>query len=97
MMNSPEANSGGDSSTKPEGATGIFVLGLLGLLLCQILGIIAWVQGNGYLRQCQAQGVEPEGLAVAGRVLGIISVVLLILGVGMAILVGVIGLLGAGS
>ena len=34
---------------KPEGGVAIFVLGLLGMLLCQVLGIIAWVQGNTYL------------------------------------------------
>jgi len=51
---------------KPEGATTIFVLGLLGLLVCALLGIFAWIQGNDYLKRCQAMGVEPDGLAVAG-------------------------------
>ena len=63
---------------KPEGAITIFVLGILGLIACQLLGIIAWVQGNTYLAQCRAAEVEPEGLAVAGRVLGIIATILFI-------------------
>ena len=50
---------------KPEGATTIFVLGLLGLLLCQILGIFAWVQGNTYLESCRRLGVQPDGMAAS--------------------------------
>ena len=67
---------------KPEGASTIFILGLLGLLgllLCQILGIIAWVQGNTYRQKCRNLGVEPEGIAVAGRILGIISSIFFII------------------
>tara|TARA_E500000081_G_scaffold59712_1_gene62344 strand:+ start:102 stop:356 length:255 start_codon:yes stop_codon:yes gene_type:complete len=64
---------------KPEGGVAIFVLGLLGMLLCQVLGIIAWVQGNTYLQKCRNLGVEPEGIAVAGRILGMISSILFIL------------------
>lgn len=72
---------------KPEGAVAVFVLGLLGLLLCQVLGIFAWVMGNSYMAKCQAMSVEPEGLAVAGRILGIIATCLLILGIVIGIVV----------
>ncbi|MDG2408903.1 MAG: hypothetical protein P8M53_07850 [Pirellulales bacterium] len=67
-------------AVKPEGGSTIFVLGLLGLLLCQVLGIIAWVQGNTYMQKCRNMGVEPEGIAVAGRILGIISSIFFIIG-----------------
>ena len=63
-------------ANKPEGGTVVFVLGLLGLLLCQILGIFAWVMGNTYMGKCREMGVAPEGIAVAGRILGIISTLL---------------------
>ncbi len=66
---------------KPEGGVAVFVLGLLGLLVCQILGIIAWVLGNSYIAKCRQMGTEPEPLAVAGRILGIISTILMILAV----------------
>ena len=66
---------------KPEGGVAVFVLGLLGLLVCQILGIIAWVLGNSYIAKCRQMGTEPEPLAVAGRILGIISTILMILSV----------------
>lgn len=65
---------------KPEGATTVFVLGLLGLIFCALLGVVAWVQGNDYLKRCQSMGVEPDGLAVAGRIMGMIATVLMILG-----------------
>lgn len=80
---------------KPEGGSSIFILGLLGLLLCQILGIIAWVQGNTYMGKCRSMGVEPEGLAVAGRILGMISTILLIIGVVVVSSMVGIGLAGA--
>ncbi len=75
---------------KPENATTIFILGLLGILLCQILGIIAWVQGNTYLQKCRTMGVEPESTAIAGRILGIISTILLIASITVGIFMGVI-------
>jgi hypothetical protein len=80
---------------KPEGATTVFVLGLLGLLLCGILGIFAWTQGNDYLARCRAAGVEPEGLAVAGRILGIIATVIILVQLALAVLV-ICGGLGIG-
>jgi len=64
---------------KPEGATTVFVLGLIGLLVCQILGIVAWILGNNYLKKCRQMNVQPEGMAVAGRILGIIATVFWIL------------------
>ena len=73
-------------ANKPEGGTVVFVLGLLGLLMCQVLGIVAWVLGNSYMDKCRAMNVEPEGIAVAGRILGIISTVLFGLGIILTIL-----------
>ena len=78
---------------KPEGGSTIFVLGLLGLLLCQILGIIAWVQGNTYMAKCRNMGVEPEGIAVAGRILGMISTITLIISFAAGIIIGLAGAL----
>jgi hypothetical protein len=76
---------------KPEGATTVFILGLLGLLICGILGIFAWIQGNDYVNRCQAAGVEPDGLAVAGRIMGIIATGLMVLGFAIAALMVVLG------
>ena len=75
------------SSQLKQNATTIFVLGLLGILVCGPLGIFAWVQGNDYMNACRRLGVEPDGLAVAGRILGMIATILMILGVCMFLLV----------
>ena len=64
----------------PAGATTILVLGILGLLVCFPLGLVAWFKGNSYRRQCRELGVEPEGRAVAGWICGIIVSVPLMIG-----------------
>lgn len=72
---------GYQSPTNPfdSRATTILVLGLLGLLLCQILGIVAWVMGNTLKKEAEAAGWPEPGTAKAGRILGIIATVIMIL------------------
>jgi hypothetical protein len=60
-------------------ATTIFVLGLLSILFCQILGPVAWMMGNTYKNECLAEAVEMEGLGSAGRILGMVGTGLLAL------------------
>lgn len=89
----------GPMQPKPEGATTIFVLGLLSILIscpCGILGPFAWMQGNDYMNRCRALGVEPEGLAVAGRVMGMIATILIIVGVVFFIGMMALGVMSAG-
>ena len=64
-------------------ATTILVLGILSLVLCQVLGPFAWVMGNKELAGIDAGRRAPQnrGTAQAGRILGIISTVLMIIGV----------------
>ena len=64
-------------------ATTILVLGIIGIVLCQILGPIAWVMGNNELAAIDAGRRAPEnrGTANAGRILGIIGTVLLALSI----------------
>jgi len=70
-----------ESSAYPEAsqATTVLVLGILGLVVCQILGPFAWVMGNKELEAIDAGRRAPEnrGTANAGRILGIIATVLL--------------------
>lgn len=68
----------GPGATKSD-ATTVFILGLLGIILCQILAPIAWVKGNTYVQCCAIAEVQPDGLGVAGRVMGIVGTVLLVL------------------
>ena len=72
----------------PHRGTLILVLGILGLLVCFPLGIAAWIMGNGDLKQMDAGTMDPEGRGNTniGRILGMITSILLILGIILAIL-----------
>ena len=61
----------------PEPST-ILILGLLGLLVCGVLGAFALTQGNDYLNKCRALRIRPSGIAVAGRALGIVSCAIMV-------------------
>ena len=71
-------------------ATTILVLGILGLLCCGPLGIVAWVMGQNELQAIDAGRRDPtnRGTANAGRIIGIVATVLWAL----AILGGFFGL-----
>jgi uncharacterized membrane protein YidH (DUF202 family) len=80
---------------RPHRGTMILVLGILGLVLCVICGIIAWVMGNADLREMDAGRMDQtgRGLTQAGKICGMISVILNIVAVGIwLVLVVIIGL-----
>lgn len=83
-----------DASAYPETsqATTVLVLGIIGVVLCQILGPFAWVMGNKELEAIDAGRRAPEnrGTANAGKILGIIATVLLAAGIA-AILLFIVG------
>ena len=60
------------------GGGGILLLGILGLVLCGLLGPVAWVQGNAYEKRCRRMGVSPDGAGSAGKILGMIATFLII-------------------
>lgn len=64
-------------------ATTILVLGILGIICCGPLGIVAWVMGNNELAAIEAGRRTPENrsTANAGRIMGIVGTVLLALGI----------------
>ena len=69
----------------------ILVLGILSLIICQPLGIASWLMGNGDLRAMDAGTMDPEGrgLTQAGKICGVVSVVICAIG----LVVGVLGVL----
>ncbi len=81
-------------------ATLILVLGILGVLCCNLLGPVAWYMGRQELAAIAA-GTLPatnEGTAKAGMILGIIGTAFLVFGLlwifffgGMAVLGAVFG------
>ncbi len=82
---------------QPHRGVMILVFGILGLVICVIFGIVAWVMGGGDLRAMAEGRMDPtgEGLTKAGKICGMISVVLTIVGIVIWILVTVL-LVGAG-
>jgi hypothetical protein len=65
---------------KPHRGMLILVFGILGLVLCQLFGIAAWVMGNTDLEEMTRGRMDPSGrdLTRAGRICGMVSVALLI-------------------
>ena len=70
---------GGQYMYPSRGST-ILVLGILSLVVCSILGPIAWSMGNEEMRRIAAGQAPPDGNVTAGRVCGMISSILLIVG-----------------
>ena len=73
---------------RPHRGTLILVLGILGLVCCFICGIIAWVMGNNDLRDIDAGRIDPSGrgLTQAGKICGMIGVILWIVGLVIQVL-----------
>jgi len=66
---------------RPHRGVLILVFGILSIVCCFIFGIIAWVMGNGDLREMSMGRMDPSGrgLTQAGKICGIIGIVLIIL------------------
>ncbi|HEY4607408.1 MAG TPA: DUF4190 domain-containing protein [Acidimicrobiia bacterium] len=79
-----------DSPTYPEPsqATTALVLGILGIVCCAPLAIVAWIMANNELEGIRAGRRNPanEGTANASRILGIVGTVLIAIGVVFGIL-----------
>ena len=58
-----------------------FVLGILGVILLPLLGPVAWVLGRRAQQEIDVSGgaIGGRGLATAGKVLGMIGTLLLVL------------------
>ena len=62
-----------------------------------ICGIVAWVMGNADLAEMDAGTMDPEGrgLTQAGKICGIVSVALNVIGLLVGLLLMIIGVIGA--
>ena len=65
----------------PKGMT-VLILGILSLVCCSPLGIVAFIMGNNALKEIDAQPGRYGNRQIVqiGRILGIIGIVLLVLG-----------------
>lgn len=66
----------------PSRSSTILVLGILSLVVCSVMGPIAWSMGNEELRRIDAGHTSPvgRGSVTAGRICGIISTSMLLIG-----------------
>ncbi len=69
------------SPQNAPGAVAALVLGILGILVCPLLGPFAWVYGRKGERAVDASGgvLAGRGLATAGKILGIVATLLIVL------------------
>lgn len=83
---------GGPPQDHPR-ATTILVLGILGLVCCSPLGIVAWVMGNNAEKEIEASGGQLGGAGTvkAGKICGIIAVVLMVLGIIAFVIMVILG------
>ena len=74
-------------------ATTILVLGILSIVVCGLLGPVAWVMGKNELEAIDAGRRAPEGRQNAniGKILGMIASALMVIGI-----IAVIVVLGFG-
>ena len=72
-----------DPASPPNASNAVtaLVLGILGIVLCPLLGPFAWVLGRKGEQEVDAAGgvVGGRGLATAGKVLGIIGTFLIVI------------------
>jgi len=64
---------------KPHRGAVILAFGILGLVVCQLFGIAAWVMAENDLREMNRGYMDPTGreLTNAGRILGMVATGLL--------------------
>lgn len=76
----------------------ILALGIIGLVCCFICGIIAWVMGNGDLKEMAAGRMDRsgQGMTQAGKICGMISVILQIVGLIIWFLFAALGVVHSG-
>jgi hypothetical protein len=71
----------------------ILAFGILGLICCAPLGIVAWVMGNGDLAEMAAGRMDRtgSGMTQAGKICGIVAVVLWVVGAVISIMLFALG------
>jgi len=88
----------GTMPMKPHRGGAILALGIIGIVVCFITGVIAWVMGSSDLKEMDAGIRDPEGysLTKAGMICGIIGVVISVLSLfWVFFVIGLSGFLGA--
>lgn len=82
---------------KPHRGTTVLVLGILSLVVCGLLGPVAWILGQSDLREMRQGIMDRSGQDTtnAGRICGIIATALLAIGLGSCVFFMLLGAVGA--
>ena len=64
---------------KPHRGAVILAFGILGLVVCQLFGVAAWVMGDNDLKEMRRGYMDPSGrdLTNTGRILGMVATALM--------------------
>jgi len=83
---------------EPHRGVMILVFGILGLMVCFIFGIVAWVMGKGDLEKMKRGEMDREGEAMTrvGYILGIVSTIIVLVAFVVWLLIVVLAV-GAGA
>jgi hypothetical protein len=89
----PGPGFGGYGQPHPQ-ATTVLVLGIVGLVVCPVVSVVGWVQGNRALREIDAspQVYNNRQTVSIGRILSIVGVALWALS-----LIAIVGVFGMGA
>ena len=74
-----------------DGGVASLVVSLMGYMFCGLLCPIGWYLGSKHEGDCRRLGIEPSGSGKAGKIIGIIGTVFLILGLGGFVLCLAVG------
>ena len=77
----------------------ILVFGILSWVVCFIFGIVAWIMANSDLRAMQEGRMDPtgEGLTKAGKIVGMISVILNLVAIPIMLMLLAMGVFAAAA
>ncbi len=83
---------------KPHRGTMILVFSILGWFVCIIFGILAWIWGKQDLQEMDAGVMDPSGRdsTNAGRIIGMISVILALCSLAIGLLIAIVALVLGG-
>ena len=82
---------------KPHRGSVILAFGILGLLVCQLFGLAAWIMADSDLQQMNRGYMDPSGrdLTKTGRILGMVATGLMVVSLIIVALFVLIPILGA--
>ncbi len=99
MTQAPPSVPGPGAGLRPHRGVLILVFGILSWVTCFVFGIVAWVMGNGDLRAMEHGEMDPagQGLTQAGKIVGMISVILWIIMIPVVLVMLALGVFAAAA